>query len=138
MHIEKATITADIIIQFDDGRIVFIKRLNEPFKNMWALPGGIMDPAETIEQAAMREAKEETGLDIQLQKLVGVFSKPGRDPRGRTVSILFLATVTGGKLKAGSDAKDIMCTKDYMNIQLAFDHNEMIAAWQKSHTVNSL
>ena len=131
MHIEKVTLAADIIIQFNDGSIVLIKRLNEPYKNQWALPGGIMDPGETIEVTAVREAKEETGLDVKLERLLGVFSKPGRDPRGRTVSVLFLASVVGGILKAQSDAKEILRTNDYAEMELAFDHDEMILLFLK-------
>ncbi|MEP7168617.1 MAG: NUDIX hydrolase [Bacteroidota bacterium] len=90
------------------------------------LPGGIMDDGETIEQTAVREAKEETGLDVELTRLIGVYSKPGRDPRGRTVTITYAAKVIGGFLKADSDAKEILRTKDYAKMKLAFDHNEMI------------
>src|SRR4051812_9653786 len=118
MEIEKAMVAADIIISFDDGSIVLIKRANEPFKNHWALPGGILDPDETIQQTAVREAKEETGLDVKITRLIGVYSKPGRDPRGRSVSVLFSATVTGGTLKAASDAKEIMRTKDFSSMDL--------------------
>jgi len=126
MDIVKATVAADIIIQYDDGGIILIKRRNEPYKNQWALPGGIMDEFETIEQTAIREAKEETGLDIKLAQLVGVYSKPGRDPRGRTISVLFAATIVGGSLMADDDAIDVMNTKDFLEMDLAFDHNQMI------------
>ncbi len=126
MEIVKATVAADIIIQYDDGSIVLIKRGNDPFKNQWALPGGIMDEFETIEQTAVREAKEETGLDIKITQLVGVYSKPGRDPRGRTVSVLFAANIIVGILVADDDANDVMKTKNYLNMNLAFDHNEMV------------
>jgi 8-oxo-dGTP diphosphatase len=126
MNIVKATVAADIIITYDDGSIILIKRRNEPYKDQWALPGGIMDEFETIEQTAVREAKEETGLDIKLDHLIGVYSKPGRDPRGRTVSVLFSATAISGILKANDDACDILRTKDFFAMDLAFDHNEMI------------
>lgn len=126
MNILKIILAADIIIEYGDNSIVLIKRANEPFKDKWALPGGIMDEGETIEQTAVREAKEETGLDVQLTRLVGVYSKPGRDPRGRTATVTYAAKVTGGILKADDDAKEILRTKDYANMKLAFDHNEMI------------
>ena len=126
MIIEKATVAADIIISFEDGSIILIKRANEPFKDHWALPGGIMDPGETIRQTAVREAKEETGLDIELVGLINVYSEPGRDPRGRTISVLFGAIVVGGLLKEDTDAKEVLRTKDFLKMDLAFDHNEMI------------
>jgi 8-oxo-dGTP diphosphatase len=126
MHIEKAMVAADIIIEYEDGSIVLIKRANEPYKDHWALPGGIMDPDETIEETAVREAKEETGLEVELMKLVGVYSKPGRDERGRSVSVCYAAKVTGGQLKADTDAKEILRTKDILKMKLAFDHNQMV------------
>lgn len=126
MEIVKATVAADLIIEYDDGSIVLIKRANEPYRDMWALPGGIMDDGETIEQTAVREAKEETGLNVKLIKMIGVYSDPGKDPRGRTVSVLFSAKVTGGKLKANSDARDTLVTNEYLQIKLAFDHNQML------------
>jgi 8-oxo-dGTP diphosphatase len=135
MNILKVVLAADIIIEYDDNSIVLIKRANEPFKDMWALPGGIMDDGETIEQAAVREAKEETGLDVQLTHLVGVYSKPGRDPRGRTVTVNYAAKVTGGILKANDDAKEVLRTKDYAKMKLAFDHNEMIEDFIKQRNL---
>ena len=131
MNQEQIMLTADIIIESNDGSIVLIKRGNDPYKNHWALPGGFMDDGETIEQAAVREAKEETGLDVVLTKLIGIYSKPGRDPRGRTVSALYVSRAIGGTLKADSDAKEIIQTKDFFNVDLAFDHNEMIQDYLK-------
>jgi len=85
-----------------------------------------MDPDETIQQTAVREAKEETGLDVELNKFIGVYSKPGRDPRGRSVSVCYSAKVIGGILKADTDAKEIIRTKDFLKMKLAFDHDEII------------
>jgi 8-oxo-dGTP diphosphatase len=126
MQIHKAVIAADIIIKMQDDSIVLIKRKNDPFKNHWALPGGIMDENETIEETAVREAKEETGLDIKLTKLIGVFSKPDRDPRGRTISVLFSAIVTGGNLQAADDAAEVITSNDFLQMNLAFDHSQMV------------
>ena len=135
MDILKVVMAADIIIENNDGGIILIKRANDPYKEMWALPGGIMDKGETIEQTAVREAREETGLDVEITKLIGVYSKPDRDPRGRTVTVTFSAKIIGGILKAADDAKEILETNEYVNMKLAFDHNEMLKDFinQKKH-----
>ena len=75
-----------------------------------------------------REAKEETGLDIELTKLVGVYSDPDRDPRGHTVTVAFLSKIIGGTLKSDSDAKDakFIDISELKNMKLAFDHNEIL------------
>jgi len=127
MEIPCVTLTADIIIEYDDDSIVLIKRKHDPYKGQWAIPGGILEGDETIEETAVREAKEETGLDVKLVKIVGVYSKAGRDTRGRFVTVAFTAIPVGGVLKASSDAKEFLRTKDYAKMSLAFDHNQIIA-----------
>ncbi len=117
-------LTVDALIIFE-GKLVLIRRRNTPFKDCLALPGGFVEVGETVESAAVREAKEETGLDIELIKLLGVYSDPLRDPRGHTVSICYLAKGRG-KLKAGSDAKDIGLFGLSEIPELAFDHNKII------------
>lgn len=115
----------DIIIRTKGG-IVLIERKNYPFG--WALPGGFVDYGETVEHAAVREAKEETGLKVKVKdlKLFGVYSDPKRDPRGHTISIVFTATAAG-KPKAGSDAVGIgVFTKRTLPKQLAFDHGRIL------------
>lgn len=120
-------LTVDTIIM-DDNKLVLIKRLNNPYKDHWALPGGFVEYGETVEDAAVREAKEETGLDIKLEKLVGVYSDPNRDPRGHTVTVAFTAIIIGGNLQSDSDAKDAIFieTEDLKNRNLAFDHSEIL------------
>ncbi len=107
------------------GKLVLIKRKNPPYQNQYALPGGFVEVGETVEEAVVREAKEETGLDIRLEKLLGVYSEPSRDPRGHIVSICYLAAGSGN-LKAGSDAKDITLVSLNEIPELAFDHNTII------------
>jgi 8-oxo-dGTP diphosphatase len=117
-------LTVDAII-LCEGKLVLIRRMNPPYQNQFALPGGFVEVGETVEEAAVREAKEETGLDIELIKLLGVYSEPSRDPREHTVTVCYLARGFG-KLKAGSDAKDIRLFGFSEIPKLAFDHNKIV------------
>ncbi len=119
------TLTVDAIIPYE-GKIVLVKRRNEPFKDHYALPGGIVEYGESVESALIREVKEETGLDVEIYKLVGVYSDPNRDPRGHFVSICFIAVPKSGTLKADSDAKEVALFELSRIPKLAFDHNKMI------------
>jgi ADP-ribose pyrophosphatase YjhB (NUDIX family) len=95
-------LTVDIIIEIRQGGIVLIERKNPP--QGWALPGGFVDYGESLESAAVREAKEETCLDVQLIEQFHTYSDPNRDPRHHTVSIVFIATANGTP-RGGDDAK---------------------------------
>jgi 8-oxo-dGTP diphosphatase len=117
-------LTVDTVIIYK-GKLVLIKRKNPPFQGYFALPGGFVEVGETVETAAVREAKEETGLEVRLLKLLGVYSEPSRDPRSHTVSVCFLA-VGSGNLKAGSDALDTELFGINEIPELAFDHNKII------------
>jgi 8-oxo-dGTP diphosphatase len=121
-------LTVDIIIIRKGGSIVLVKRLNPPFQGEWAIPGGFVEYGETVEAAAKREAREETGLDVELDRIVGVYSDPNRDPRGHAVSICFLAHEVRGQLRANTDAKE---AKDFrlssLPSRLAFDHARILA-----------
>ncbi|HDI74746.1 MAG TPA: NUDIX hydrolase, partial [Thermoprotei archaeon] len=83
---KRPLLAVDTVILTEDGAIVLIKRSKDPFKGYWALPGGFVEYGETVEEAAIREAFEETGIRIELLALVGVYSDPSRDPRGHIVS----------------------------------------------------
>lgn len=124
-------LAVDIIIEYPDGEIVLVKRDYEPFRGHWALPGGGVEIGETVEQAAIREAEEETSVIIRLNRIVGVYSDPDRDPRGHTVSIVYHATPVGGGLKAGSDAAEVLKTSGYLDIPLAFDHDKVVRDWRQ-------
>ncbi|NOY78799.1 MAG: NUDIX hydrolase [Calditrichaeota bacterium] len=120
--------TVDIIIEVDtpDGRkgIVLIERKNIP--HGWAIPGGFVDYGESCEQAAVREAKEETSLDVRLVRQLGAYSDPKRDPRQHTISIVFVARASG-QPSAGDDAKNVgIFTRDNLPILLAFDHRRIL------------
>ncbi|AKG90804.1 ADP-ribose pyrophosphatase [Geoglobus ahangari] len=119
------TLTVDAIVPYKGG-IVLIKRRNDPYRGYYALPGGIVEYGERVEDAVVREVREETGLECRVRKLVGVYSDPERDPRGHFVSVCFLVEVTGGELKADSDAAEVKVFKLGELPELAFDHEKMI------------
>lgn len=125
MQYRSPALTVDAVVTKDDS-IVLIKRKNDPFKGKWALPGGFVEYGETIENAVLREAKEETGLDVGIEKLLGVYSDPNRDPRGHTVSVCFLCRIVGGALKADTDSADVREFKLSELPDLAFDHERII------------
>ena len=118
-------LTVDAIILYNK-KIVLIKRKNPPYENYYALPGGFVEKGETVEQALIREVKEETGLDVDILKLVGVYSDPKRDPRGRVVSLCYL-TKANGKLAPASDAVETTLFDISEVPELAFDHEQMMA-----------
>ena len=117
-------VAADCAVFMDEG-LLFIRRGEEPGKGRLTLPGGMMEIHETVEEACKREMLEETGLKVDGLKLVGIFSEPNRDPRGRIISVVFLATEWSGTPKAGDDAAEIEIIKDWKNADLAFDHMEI-------------
>ncbi len=108
---------------------MLIKRKNPPYG--WALPGGFVDCGESLEEAAVREAKEETSLAIQLKSQLHTYSDPKRDPRQHTISTVYVATAQG-RPKAQDDAQEIgIFTKDEINFPLAFDHNKILTDYFK-------
>ena len=115
--------TVDIIIKFE-GKILLIQRKNPP--HGWALPGGFVDYAESLEEAAIREAKEETGLDVTLTRQFHTYSDPRRDPRQHTITTVYIATGKGTP-KAGDDAADIgLFTARELPREMAFDHDRIL------------
>lgn len=121
-------VTADIFIFDENLNFILIKRKNDPYKDYWALPGGFVEYGETVETAAIREAKEETNIDVELKNLVNVYSKPDRDPRGHTITVAYTATGNFNDKKADSDAKEIaiFSPEKLGEIELAFDHRQII------------
>ena len=121
-------LAADAIIELADrpGRpIVLIERLNPP--RGWAIPGGFVDIGERIEVAAVREAEEETGLAVTLLALLGIYSDPARDPRGHTVTAVYVAEASG-QPQALDDARAFeVCAPDALPAELAFDHATVLA-----------
>ncbi|NPA75400.1 MAG: NUDIX domain-containing protein [Euryarchaeota archaeon] len=121
----KPSLTVDMILVEKD-KILLIQRKREPFKGMYALPGGFVEYGEKTEDAAVREMKEETGLDIKVTKLVGVYSDPNRDPRDHTVTVAYEVKKIGGKLKSGDDAAGVKFIPLNNLPKLAFDHGKII------------
>jgi 8-oxo-dGTP diphosphatase len=125
-------LTVDVIIEMVDrpGRpIVLIERRNPP--PGWALPGGFVDVGETLEQAAVREAREETCLEVKLTRLLGCYSDPSRDPRGHTVSAVYIGEARGTP-RAEDDARAVeLYTLNQLPTELAFDHAQILADYQQ-------
>lgn len=122
--------TVDVIIEVTGG-IVLIKRKNPPLG--WALPGGFVDYGESLEEAALREAREETGLDIQLKGQLHTYSDPQRDPRHHTVSTVFIATADGTPC-GGDDAERAEVFHGENLPPLAFDHSKILDDYFKQRT----
>lgn len=124
-------LAADTVIELADrpGRpIVLIQRANPP--HGWALPGGFVDLGERVERAAVREAREETGLDVTLLVLLGLYSDPARDPRGHTVTAVYVA-VAQGTPEAMDDARELaLFPPDALPSPLAFDHAQVLADYR--------
>jgi 8-oxo-dGTP diphosphatase len=120
-------LTVDTIVFDSADRLLLIKRKSSPFKGCYALPGGFVEYGETVEDAAHRELKEETGVAADLQRLVGIYSHPDRDPRGHVVSVAFLMKVRRTTPTAGDDAADATFVDDWRSKRLAFDHAKIVA-----------
>ncbi len=110
----------------EQGMILLVERGREPFKGCKALPGGFVDYGETVECAVRREMREETGLETVVERLLGVYSDPERDPRGHTVSVVFGLRAVGGELSAGDDAAAAGWHPLDRLPELAFDHRRII------------
>ena len=125
----RPAVTADcvVIAKEKEPKVLLIQRGNEPFKGCWAFPGGFMNMDETTEQCAVRELEEETGLKVTEIKQIGAYSKVDRDPRGRTVTVAYLAII--GIVEAVNGLDDAAKAQWFpiSNLpKLAFDHEEIM------------
>ena len=124
---DRPWLSVDSVVFDDSGRVLLIRRKNPPFQGHFALPGGFVDAGETTEAAALRELKEEAGIEGSSPRLVGVYSDPRRDTRHHVVSIAYLVTTTSYDVHAGDDAADAQFVTDWRDQPLAFDHRKIIA-----------
>ena len=125
----RPAVTADcvVITKESEPKVLLIQRGNEPFKGCWAFPGGFMNMDETTEQCAVRELEEETGLKVTKIKQIGAYSKVDRDPRGRTITVAYLAIIGTAKPVKGLDDAAKAQWFPISNLpKLAFDHEEIM------------
>lgn len=122
------TPTVDLLIETQPGTLVLVARKHAPLG--WALPGGFVDYGETLEAAAVREAKEETGLDVTLVRQLHTYSDPARDPRQHTVTTVFVARAEGDPLGGDDAAEARVFALDALPSPLAFDHAAIIEDWR--------
>ena len=136
-HHKNPTLTVDIIIE-NDSRILLVKRKNEPFRDQLVLPGGFVNEGETVEDAAKREAREETSLGVDLIEILGVYSDPTRDPRGHIMSTVFIARSSQNRslennAVEGDDAAEIewINIEEIENKKLGFDHQRIVLDYKR-------
>ena len=140
----RPAVTADCIVMTAEPKqkVLLIQRGNDPYKGHWAFPGGFLNMDETTEQCAIRELEEETGLKLEKVHQIGAYSKVDRDPRGRTISVAYLAIVKEPlEVKGQDDAANAKWFPVNALPPLAFDHDEIMAdavAFLANHTPASL
>lgn len=120
-------LTVDAWIRDRAGRVLLVRRGRPPFKGRWALPGGFCEYKETTEACCAREAREETGLRVEVAELRGVYSRPDRDPRGHTVTVLYACRPLSGRVAGADDAADArwFSPAELRTLRFAFDHREI-------------
>ena len=120
-------LAVDGLVVRSDGTVVLVRRGKPPFEGLWALPGGFVEYGERVEEAVVREVREETGLATEVAALIGVYSDPSRDPRWHVVSVAFLLKEVGGALHADTDAAAVAAFPlDRIPHPLAFDHDKIL------------
>ena len=121
-------LTVDSFVLDGRGRLLLVQRGRPPHKGSWGLPGGFCEWKEMTEKCCARETLEETGLRVRVGKLLGVYSRPDRDPRGHNVTVLYEAYPVGGRLRGGDDAADarFFTRAELSRLRFAFDHREIV------------
>jgi len=129
-------LTADCVVVDARNRVLLVRRKYAPYQGRYAL-GGFVEIGETVEDACRRELMEETGVKAGKLKLLGVYSDPGRDPRGHACTVAFLTRIRSARARAGDDAAAAEWLDDWSNVDLAFDHALILAdanrALRKKH-----
>jgi len=121
-------LTVDSWVRDRQGRVLLVQRARPPFLGAWGLPGGFCEWKETTEDCCARETLEETGLTVRVGELLGVYSKPDRDPRGHNVTVLYAARRIRGRAKGGDDAADAryFSPREIGRLEFAFDHRDIV------------
>lgn len=119
-------LAVDCTVFDSDGRLLLVQRRFPPFEGAFALPGGYVEVGETTEQAAARELQEETGLEVKSMSLIGVYSDPTRNPGRHVISIAYAVTTMHYDPIAGDDARTARFYENWRNLELAFDHRQMV------------
>lgn len=134
---QNISVTTDSVIFFSKGdkhKVLLVKRKADPFKGKWALPGGFLKDEEPLETGAKRELEEETGLKVDRLRQIKAFGTPGRDPRGRTISIAFYGEVASEEKVEGKDDAAKAQWFDLEELpELAFDHSEILKVAQEAY-----
>jgi ADP-ribose pyrophosphatase YjhB (NUDIX family) len=125
-HFDDPKVAAGVIAE-RRGRILLVRRNHEPRMGEWSFPSGFVDAGEVLEDAAVRETKEETGLDVRIERLLGAFSAPG-DP---VIFLAYAGRVTGGRIECGSECLDVRFFPPEALPPLAFPHDdEIVRLWR--------
>jgi 8-oxo-dGTP diphosphatase len=121
-------LTVDSWVLDRQGRVLLVQRARPPFLGAWGLPGGFCEWKETTEDCCARETLEETGLTVEVGELLGVYSRPDRDPRGHNVTVLYAARRVRGRAKGGDDAADArwFTPREIARLEFAFDHRDIV------------
>lgn len=119
-------LTVDAVI-IRDKKVLLMKRTTYPFEGSWVIPGGYVDLGETLEESCIREAKEETGLDVKIEGIVGAYSRLGRDPRGRQITVAYLCSA-GGAPRPNYESSELrfFSEKELTGLSLGFDHKDIL------------
>jgi 8-oxo-dGTP diphosphatase len=136
MDIKTPLLSVDAVLFDTQGRLLLIRRKYPPYQGQFALPGGFVDVGETVENAVLRELREETGIEGHIERLVGVYSDPARDPRRHNVSIAFLIAATSQMPVGGDDAESAAFEIYGPDVELAFDHALIVADAMRLRSIN--